>query len=400
MGRNNRNSRNLYSVSGVLRMNRILIFLAMLVVGNVYALPPCPSSAYLGDFDNCYGTVTYSDGPKYVGEFKDGKRHGQGTTTDVNGDKYVGEFKHNKRHGRGTYTWAIEKSKGIKYVGDWKNNKRWEGIEYSASGHVDWTYSSGVPCNRCKPTARQLAIVQQIDPSLIPKPKPDDNKIVRASSGTGFFVSPSGHIITNHHVVEECKSVKVSFKGNEVKANVLAVDRHNDLAILKTALNPNKVFPVSGKDAALLDDIVIAGFPLGKKISASIKTSKGSVTSLAGYGDNYSEFQTDAALNQGNSGGPIMDQKGNVVGVAVAAYGKKEGVESFNFGIKASTLKTFAQSNSLTFLPPNSRDLSNSELGQLITDATLYLECWMTVAKIKQLIAKEGNRKAFFSEFQ
>ena len=149
-----------------------------------------------------------------------------------------------------------------------------------------------------------------------------------------------------------------------------------------------------------MEDVVIAGYPLGKRISASIKTSKGSVTSLAGYGDNYSEFQTDAALNQGNSGGPIMDQKGNVVGVAVAAYGKKEGVESFNFGIKASTLKTFANSNNLTFLPPNSRDLSNKELGQLITDATLYIECWMTVAQIKQMIAEKENRKAFFSEFE
>ena len=70
------------------------------------------------------------------------------------------------------------------------------------------------------------------------------------------------------------------------------------------------------------------------------------------------------------------------------------------FGIKASTLKTFAQSNNLNFLPPNKRDLSNSELGQLITNATLYLECWMTVAQIKKLIAEEGNRKAFFSEYQ
>jgi S1-C subfamily serine protease len=228
----------------------------------------------------------------------------------------------------------------------------------------------------------------------------NDNKIIAASSGSGFFVSQSGHVITNNHVIDECKSVKVSFNGNEVDANVLAVDRYNDLAILKTALSPNDVFSVSGDDAELLDDIVIAGFPLGKDVSSAIKTSKGSVTSLAGYGDNYSEFQTDAALNQGNSGGPIMDQKGNVVGVAVSAYGKEEGVESFNFGIKASTLKTFAQSNSLTFMSPNNRDLSNRELGQLITNATLYLECWMTVAQIKQMMAQEKNRKAFFSEFE
>ena len=234
-----------------------------------------------------------------------------------------------------------------------------------------------------------------------PKTSPDDNKIVAAASGTGFFVSRTGHIISNHHVIEGCDTTKLTFKGKEVVADVLAVDKMNDLAILKANLIPNQVYSVATEDAALLEDIIIAGYPLGKKVSAAIKTSKGSITALAGYGDNYSEFQTDAALNQGNSGGPIMNQKGNVVGVAVANYGKKAGVESFNFGIKSSTLKTFASANGLTFLPPNNRDLSNKDLGKLITDGTVYLECFMTVAKIKRMIAEEANnRKAFFSEFK
>ena len=183
-------------------------------------------------------------------------------------------------------------------------------------------------------------------------------------------------------------------------ADILAVDKMNDLAILKSDITPTKIYPVSNEDASLLEDVIIAGYPLGKKVSSAIKTSKGSVTALAGYGDNYSEFQTDAALNQGNSGGPIMDQKGNVVGVAVANYGKNAGVESFNFGIKSSTLKTFANANGLKFLPPNNRELSNKDLGQLITEATIYLECHMTVAKIKRMIAEEKNRKAFFSEYR
>ena len=233
-----------------------------------------------------------------------------------------------------------------------------------------------------------------------PKISPDDNKIVAASSGTGFYVSNTGHIISNHHVVEGCNTVKLTFKGKEVIADVLAVDKMNDLAILKADITPLKVYSVANEDASLLEDIIIAGYPLGKKVSAAIKTSKGSITALAGYGDNYSEFQTDAALNQGNSGGPIMNQKGNVVGVAVANYGKQAGVESFNFGIKSSTLKTFANANGLKFLPPNNRELSNKDLGQLITQATIYLECHMTVAKIKRMIAEEKNRKAFFSEYK
>ena len=231
-------------------------------------------------------------------------------------------------------------------------------------------------------------------------PKPDDNKIVAASSGTGFYVSNTGHIISNHHVVEGCNTVKLTFKGKEVSADVLAVDKKNDLAILKANLTPPKLYPVATEDASLLEDIIIAGYPLGKRVSAAIKTSKGSITALAGYGDNYSEFQTDAALNQGNSGGPIMNQKGNVVGVAVANYGKKAGVESFNFGIKSSTLRTFASANGLKFLPPNNKEMSNKDLGKLITEATVYLECHMTVAKIKRMIAVEKNRKAFFSQYQ
>lgn len=235
------------------------------------------------------------------------------------------------------------------------------------------------------------------------KPKkqtPSDEKIVAAASGTGFFVSRTGHIITNHHVIEGCDAVKVSFTGDEIKAKTLAVDKMNDLAILKSKITPLKVYSVATEDASLLENVIIAGYPLGKKVSSSIKTSKGSITSLSGYGDNFSEFQTDAALNQGNSGGPIMNQKGNVIGVAVANFGKKAGVESFNFGIKSSTLRTFASSNGLKFLPPNNRPMSNKDLGDLITKGTVYLECYMTVAKIKRMIAEANNRKAFFSEYQ
>ena len=241
------------------------------------------------------------------------------------------------------------------------------------------------------------------NPKKKEKPKlqlPPDNEIIAAGSGSGFFVSKKGHIISNHHVIEGCDLVKLSYNGKEIDTDVLAVDKKNDLAILKANIRPSKVYSVSKEDAPLLEEVIIAGYPLGKRVSASIKTSKGSITALSGYGDNFSEFQTDAALNQGNSGGPIMNQKGNVIGVAVANYGKKAGVESFNFGIKSSTLTTFANSNNLKFLQPNTKELSNKDLGELIMNATVYLECHMTVAKIKKMIADEESRKAFFDQSQ
>ena len=179
----------------------------------------------------------------------------------------------------------------------------------------------------------------------------------------------------------------------------VAIDKINDLAILKTEMRPTKVFPLSSKDVSLLENVIVAGFPLGKKVSAVIKTHKGSITALAGFGDNYSNFQTDATINQGNSGGPIMNQKGNVVGVAVQLIAAEHAQNVF-FGVKSSTLRTFAKANNIKFLPQNNREMSNKDLGQLITEGTVYLECYMTVAKIKQMIAQAENRKAFFSEFE
>jgi S1-C subfamily serine protease len=227
----------------------------------------------------------------------------------------------------------------------------------------------------------------------------DQNTVVAASSGTGFFVSTNGHMVTNNHVIDSCDTVKAHYKGRELDADVLFTDRSNDLAIIKANIKPEKVFPVSNDDVSLLEDIIVAGYPLGKNISASIKTFKGSVTALAGFGDNYSNFQIDASLSSGNSGGPIINQKGNVVGVAVEKL-VEVGVEGFNFGVKSSTLKTFASSNQIKFEPASTEELSNKELGQLITEATIYLECWMSVAKIKQIIEEGERQKAFFSEYK
>ncbi len=233
-----------------------------------------------------------------------------------------------------------------------------------------------------------------------PKIEAGDNEVVAAASGSGFYITSSGYILTNNHVIEGCRKVSLTHDGKEVEANVIATDSKNDLAILKSNVRPKRFYKISKEDPKLLDNVIIAGYPLGKRVSAAIKTSKGSITSLAGYGDNYSNFQTDAALNQGNSGGPIMDGSGNVIGVAVANFGKGAGVESFNFGIKSSTVKSFVSSNDINFTTGSKANLNNEQLSNLITNATIYLECWLTVADIKAIIAQEENKKAFYNKYQ
>tara|TARA_B100000886_G_scaffold168542_1_gene115320 strand:- start:119 stop:955 length:837 start_codon:yes stop_codon:yes gene_type:complete len=275
-----------------------------------------------------------------------------------------------------TYTWIYSKDNSITTYYNHEVNKE---------------YKSKNICEKIK------VIAEKPKKKAKPKASPDDDKIVPAGSGSGFFVSKDGHAITNYHVIEGCDINKLSFKGSQTEVKVLAVDKVNDIAILKSNAKPDVIFPVSNEDVSLLEDVIVAGFPLGKQISSAIKTHKGVVTALAGAGDNYSFFQTDAAINQGNSGGPIINQKGNVVGIAVATW-VEEGVQGVHFGIKSSTLKTFASANGLSFASPNYRELSNKDLGKLITKGTVYIECHMTVAKIKKMLAQAENRKAFFKE--
>ncbi len=100
-------------------MKKIITILLLSLTSSAYALPDCPSDVY-ARWHNCFGTFTLANGEKYIGEYKDNKKHGQGTYTSPDGEKYIGEFEDNKKHGQGTYTWAD----GAKYVGGWKDNKQ------------------------------------------------------------------------------------------------------------------------------------------------------------------------------------------------------------------------------------------------------------------------------------
>ena len=103
-------------------MKQILyIICSLFLLSNIssvsWALPPCVVDAEV--WDNCVGTHTWDNGDKYVGEWKNNKKHGQGTYIFADGTKYVGKYKDGKTHGQGTYTFA----NGDKYVGENKECK-------------------------------------------------------------------------------------------------------------------------------------------------------------------------------------------------------------------------------------------------------------------------------------
>ena len=90
---------------------------------------------------------------------------------------------------------------------------------------------------------------------------------------------------------------------------------------------------------------------------------------------------------------------GNVIGVAVSKL-SQEGVESFNFGIKTSILKIFAAANNINFLSPNKTKMSIKDLGSLISEATIYIDCYMTGKQFKSFVlSNQNSQKAFYKKF-
>jgi len=395
-----------------------------------------------GEFHSYRSTYVDINGNKYVGQYSDGNKHGKGTYTYVNGDKYIGSYFHDKRHGKGTYTYAD----GSRYVGEWKDGKyHGRGAYTYADGntHVvefrdgkpyqisrfdpqNKTYERGIFLD--EGTLQQIKIppaIAKITPSKsgdAPKPsqvvqlfkpvkkpgpnksvstgdtlkpsqeKLDPNKLVLTSSGTGFSVASGGYVITNNHVIDGCQNVKIHHKGKSVPTSVVAFDPNSNLALLKGNFNPLAVFPLSGEKPELLQDIYVAGYPFGRELNYSVKVTKGIISSLRGVNNNFSNIQIDVLLNNGNSGGPILDEKGNIIGVAVAKLNISKATEIIdailagtNLGIKTSVVRNLLESNDISLPNPNTNPISKTKLAKMISDGTYYLSCWMTIAQADQM---------------
>jgi len=137
------------------------------------------------------------------------------------------------------------------------------------------------------------------------------------SSGSGFFVTEDGYIITNFHVVKDAQTVKIKNGENVFPAKVILVDTTNDLALIKVT-GKFKPLHISDEDAQLGESAFTIGFPNIDLQGTEPKYTDGKISSLAGIRDDPKEYQISVPVQPGNSGGPLVDLNGSVIGVVVA----------------------------------------------------------------------------------
>ena len=164
----------------------------------------------------------------------------------------------------------------------------------------------------------------------------------RATSlGSGVIVSPSGYILTNHHVVQTADEIEVALSdGKRMLAKVVGNDPETDLAVLRVNADKLPAIGFGQSDALRVGDVVLA---IGNPFGVGQTVTSGIVSALGRSGLHINTFenfiQTDAAINPGNSGGALVDARGDLVGINTAIYSRSGGSMGIGFAIPVSTAK-------------------------------------------------------------
>ena len=347
-----------------------MIFVGMMLCASANAqnsnLPPCPKGQGVV-LNDCFGTLTLTDGRKYTGEFKNGKRNGQGTTIFPNGEKYVGEYKDGERNGKGTQTW----SDGAKYVGDWKDGLRsGQGTFYAANGSVSregiWAEDKFI----------RQSNLNTASPPLTASSPPVS--ISKSSSGTAFRIS-NGQFVTNHHVVDGCNMIKV---GGMQGGRVLSSDPINDLALIAVSNDSGEIASIRTTRTQLNEAVTAAGFPLQGAFTG-IAITNGTISRLSGLKGDTGQVQISAPIQLGNSGGPLLDSAGNVIGVVSGKLNamKVAGIigdvpQNVNFAITGNALRAFLDTKGVNYKEVGrDADLRGEQIAARASAFTVLVEC-------------------------
>lgn len=212
------------------------------------------------------------------------------------------------------------------------------------------------------------------------RPEYRDEEIGTLSTGTGFYVSDEGHILTNAHVVESCDNVFIDSRQLKLIDTATAFD----LALLLDPAPPKnqRVASFAADSAKLNADITVVGYPL-HDLLGGVNVTRGEISALKGIGGDEITYQISAPIQPGNSGGPTLNNNGAVIGVVVSKL-REEVVaasgggipQNINFAIKAEAAKQYLDSNRVEYATIEREDrLSAEEVAERALDFTVLLEC-------------------------
>lgn len=170
-------------------------------------------------------------------------------------------------------------------------------------------------------------------------------QVTRKKLGSGVIISPDGYIMTNFHVIEDADDINIAlWDGRQATAEIIGSDPDTDLAVLKISLENLPSIQFARNNDTLVGDVVLAiGNPLGlgKTVTLGIVSATGrSDLNISLYED---FIQTDAAINQGNSGGALVNSFGQLIGINTAMYGRSRNAEGIGFAIPIETAQNVMQ---------------------------------------------------------
>jgi TPR repeat protein len=210
-------------------------------------------------------------------------------------------------------------------------------------------------------------------------------EISKRGTGTAFLVNNSGQAITNHHVIDGCKEVRA--EGREGTVTIKTTDAMSDLALLQFPGVINAVAVINSEQGKTRqgDDILVFGYPLNSVLSAGGNLTPGIVSALSGLNNNTSQLQITAPIQPGSSGSPVMNKKGEVVGVVSmklsdSKMAKATGSvgQNVNFAVSGQTLKAFLDAHKVEYSTGGliSFNKSTADIADEARKWTMVVECW------------------------
>jgi hypothetical protein len=212
-------------------------------------------------------------------------------------------------------------------------------------------------------------------------PSEAGNTVASHSFGTGFFVSNQRYILTNNHVVAGCKNLAT---GDGKPLQVLSRNTRSDLALLKANFTPSSVAVFRTGPAPKLGDAVVAfGFPLPGILSSEGNVSTGVLSATSGIQNDVRFVQISAPVQPGNSGGPLFDSSGHVIGVVVAKLDALEVAratgdvpQNVNFAVHWSEVRAFLDEEGIHYRKePSQRDMSTRNIAATATQIAVTIDC-------------------------